>query len=298
MPLYRIHPNRRTLQHVERREFSSEGDLHAVVESNLTEMLGVRLIASEYPIPNGRIDSLGLDEDGIPVIIEYKWKKDLSAVVQGLFYLDWVMQNKKPFESIVRDKLGREVVVKWSTQPRLLIIEQDFDIKELAAINQMGQTGPRIELIKYSLYEGLFSYEYVNIVASKSPSPKTPADGEPPEYTLENIVKKASPDIRELFMELGDRILGISESVWEKVGSSYCDYRTTTTFGTVNVQKSRLKIFIKMGERKLNDPRGLSQAIPSNWGYGLLNTQFFISRSADIDYAMTLIMQAYEYVAS
>jgi hypothetical protein len=115
MPLYKILPDGQTLQQVARNEFSNEAELHHLVENNLQVLLGVRLIAREYPIPNGRIDTLGLDEDGIPVIIEYKWKKELSAVVQGLFYLDWVLQNKKPFESIVRDKLGKDVGVNWST---------------------------------------------------------------------------------------------------------------------------------------------------------------------------------------
>ena len=118
MPLYRILSDERTLQQVKRIEFLNEAELHSLIENNLQVLLGIRLIACEYPIPNGRIDTLGLDEDDIPVIIEYKWKKELSAVVQGLFYLDWVLQNKRPFESIVRDKLGRDVKVNWSTQPR------------------------------------------------------------------------------------------------------------------------------------------------------------------------------------
>jgi hypothetical protein len=240
MPLYKILPDGRTLQQVARNEFSSEAELHSLVENNLQVLLGIRLIAREYPIPNGRIDTLGLDEDGIPVIIEYKWKKELSAVVQGLFYLDWVLQNKRPFESIVRDKLGRDVEVNWSTQPRLLIIAQDFDIKELAAINQMG---PRIELIKYSFYEGLFSYEHVNIIESKSAVRKPLEQEEPPERPLEKLLERANPDVREMFTKLRERILAVSDAVWEKVGGWYCDYRTVSTFASVNVQKKRLKIF-------------------------------------------------------
>lgn len=294
MPLYKILSDGQTLRQVERKQFSNEEELHSLVEKNLPELLGIRLIAREYPIPNGRIDSLGIDESGIPAIIEYKWKKELSAVIQGLFYLDWVVQNKKPFESIVRDKLGQKVEVDWTTQPRLLIIAQDFDIKELAAINQMG---PRIELIKYSLYDGLFSYENVNIVEAKSVTYKPSDNGDSKERTLDDILTRANPDIQELFMRLRERILAISDAVWEKVGSSYCDYRTITTFSTVNVQKERLKIFIKMGEKRLNDPRGLSIPIPANWGYGNLNTQFTISTQGDIDYAMDLIQQAYDYVS-
>lgn len=158
-----------TLERIDRHEFKNEQELHSLIEKNLSRLMGVSLIASEYPIPNGRIDTLGLDEDGVPVIIEYKWKKDLSAIVQGLFYLDWVMQNKKPFESIVKDKLNKDVNVNWSTQPRLVIIAQDFDTKELAAINQMG---PSVELVKYSLYKDLFNIENVNIIKSKT-APKS-----------------------------------------------------------------------------------------------------------------------------
>lgn len=240
MPLYKILTDGRTLRQVERRGFSNEEELHTLVENNLAELLGIKMIAREYPIPNGRIDTLGLDEGGIPVIIEYKWKKELSAIIQGLFYLDWVMQNKKPFESIVRDKLGREVEVDWSTQPRLLIIAQDFDVKELAAINRIG---PRVELIKYSLYEGLFSYEDVNIVESKSAVSREP-ESKDQENTINDILKKANPDIRELFIKLRENVLAISDAVWEKVGNWYCDYRTVSTFASVNVQKNQLKIFI------------------------------------------------------
>jgi len=293
LPLYRILPDARTLEQVARKEFADEAELHALVENNLRELLGVRLIASEYPIPNGRIDSLGLDEDGVPVIIEYKWKRELSAVIQGLFYLDWVMQNRRPFESIVRDKLGKDVKVDWSTQPRLLIIAQDFDIKELAAINQMG---PRIELIKYSFYDGLFSYEYVNIVETKSITGKPTEQAKSPEHTLESLLQKATPDVRDTFLKLRENILAVSEAVWEKVGGWYCDYRTVSTFVSVNVQKNRLKVFIKMWDRALEDPHGISKPIPTSWGFGLLNTQFVITPIEDVEYAMRLIRQAYDYV--
>jgi predicted transport protein len=69
-----------------------------------------------------------------------------------------------------------------------------------------------------------------------------------------------------------------------------------STFASVNVQKKRLKIFIKMGDKELKDPRGICKPIPSTWGFGLMNTQFVITQMDDIEYAMTLIMQAYDYV--
>lgn len=292
MALFKLNQNL-TLEKVNRKEFKNEQELHELIEKNLRYTMGIGLIASEYPIPNGRIDTLGLDEDGVPVIIEYKWKKDLSAIVQGLFYLDWVMQNRKPFESIVKDKLGKDVSVNWSIQPRLIIIAQDFETKELSAINLMG---PSVELKKYSLYEGLFNIEDVNIVKNKAKVGSVePAEEK---YSLDQLLRKTSKEINDIFSELRDKILVISDAIWEKVGAWYVDYRTTSTFASVNIQKTKLKIFIKMGNQELDDPHKICKPIPEKYGYGLLNTQFELSEKEDIDYAMQLITQAYNYVSA
>ncbi|MFJ1936742.1 hypothetical protein ACIOGZ_29290 [Kitasatospora sp. NPDC088160] len=72
-----------------------ERDLQRLVEANMEEMLGgVRFLATEYstgPVHRGRIDSLGLDEDGSPVLIEYKRTSSESVLAQGLFYLSWTL---------------------------------------------------------------------------------------------------------------------------------------------------------------------------------------------------------------
>jgi len=295
MSLFKIDSNS-TLKKIDRQEFNNEAELQKLVEKNLLYVMGIRFIASEYPIPNGRIDTLGIDEDNVPVIIEYKWKKDLSAIVQGLFYLNWIMQNKKPFESIVKDKIGKNIEVNWTTQPRLIIIAQDFDKKELSAINLMG---PSVELKKYSLYTDLFNIEDVNIVKMI----KTPKTGvcedepEPDKHTLEQVLAKASPETNDLFSDLRDKILNISEAVWEKVGKFYCDYRTSFTFVMVVVQKNKLKLYIKMGDKKVDDPKNICSEVPKSCGYGLLNTVFDISDKSQIKYAMELILQAYRFVS-
>lgn len=50
-----------------------EKSVQTLFERNLESLLGVRFLATEYVTTNGgRIDSLGLDENGSPVILEYK----------------------------------------------------------------------------------------------------------------------------------------------------------------------------------------------------------------------------------
>lgn len=57
----------------------AEADVQALIEGAMEPMLGVRFLATEYstgPVHGGRIDSLGLDENGSPVIVEYKRATD------------------------------------------------------------------------------------------------------------------------------------------------------------------------------------------------------------------------------
>ncbi|ODA74480.1 hypothetical protein APS67_001140 [Streptomyces sp. AVP053U2] len=51
-----------------------EADVQSLVEAHMETLLGVRFLVSEYstgPVHGGRIDSLGLDENGSPVIVEF-----------------------------------------------------------------------------------------------------------------------------------------------------------------------------------------------------------------------------------
>ena len=52
-----------------------EKSLQTLIEANLEAMLGVRFLVSEYATGKthgGRIDTLGIDENACPVIVEYK----------------------------------------------------------------------------------------------------------------------------------------------------------------------------------------------------------------------------------
>lgn len=67
-----------------------EKSLQTLIEQNSEAFLGVRLLASEYATGKthgGRIDTLGLDENGCPVIVEYKRALNENVINQGLFYL-------------------------------------------------------------------------------------------------------------------------------------------------------------------------------------------------------------------
>jgi len=128
-----------------------ERSLQTRFEKNLETLLGVRFLASEFSTTHGgRMDTLGIDENGYPVIIEYKRDRSENVINQGLFYLDWLMDHRGDFAILVRDRFGKEAAdeIEWSA-PRLICIAADFTKYDTHAINQMGRN---IELVRYRTF--------------------------------------------------------------------------------------------------------------------------------------------------
>lgn len=130
-----------------------EADVQGLVERHMETLLGVRFLASEYstgPVHGGRIDSLGLDENGSPVIVEYKRGTDAGVINQGLFYLAWLLDHRAEFEYLVRDRLGASVAnqVLWSG-PRLICVAGDFTRYDVHAVREHRRS---IDLVRYRLF--------------------------------------------------------------------------------------------------------------------------------------------------
>jgi RecB family endonuclease NucS len=86
MPLYKIEQNN-TVRQIKPASFAKERDLQKIFEANLDALMGVRFIASEFTTGDrqrGRIDSLGIDQDGYPTIIEYKRSNKDNVINQEL----------------------------------------------------------------------------------------------------------------------------------------------------------------------------------------------------------------------
>ncbi len=114
---------------------------------------------------------------------------------------------------------------------------------------------------------------------------------------IEELVNKASPALREVFYILRGRILELSNDVYEKVVGPYVNYCRYTTMIQVTPQAKNncLLILIKMGDKEIHDPKGWTNSIPG-YPYRRMNTRFRIEKQEQVDYAMELIKQAYDYV--
>lgn len=282
---------------------SKERDLQRLVEKNLIETLGMQFLSTEYTTTSGgRIDTLAVDADGAPVIIEYKKNRNDAVINQALSYLKW-LKTQKPefFQKLMIDKLGQkafdDIGLDWKN-PRVICIAESFSRFDLDTVHFVNT---RIELIRYRMYEdGVFSLEALNVLEATGSSevkieqPKlAPNMEEESVPDVENFLQKSSPAIRAIYEELRERILSLDEAIIEKPTTLYVGYKMSNNFADVHFQKNALKVFLRPVE--YDDPRSGVKQIPDGYNWKL-NKFFQLTTSDDIEYLMGLIEQSYKDV--
>lgn len=266
--------------------FGSEVELRDFFATNLEEILGVKFLDKEYPITNGRIDTLGIDENNYPVIIEYKWKENEEILTQGLFYFNWLMKNKKHFELLVDNKLGTKTKVNWE-HPRVILIAQGFSRYVLGAVQQEKN----IELKIYVYYEpDILQIENLYAAAGDSVNKKSDKKRETKGYNLEYHLKMTSLQMQKAVNLLRAKIFELSE-VNENFGKAGIFYRTTKSFARLEFRHNWIQLLIRDPSYK-NDTKKIVKDVTSNkWGYrGMIK----FTPESDVNYIFDIIKQSYE----
>lgn len=138
-----------------------EKELQNLIEKNMEIFFNIKFLKSEYIINDGRMDSIGIDENYSPVIFEYKRSSNENVINQGLYYLDLLLDHKADFTLLVLNVLGKETADKidWSV-PCVICIANDFTKYDIHAVNQMQRN---IKLVKYRKYiTGQILFEHLN----------------------------------------------------------------------------------------------------------------------------------------
>ncbi|WP_223428152.1 DUF5655 domain-containing protein [Tateyamaria pelophila] len=275
-----------------------EKSLQTLFEKNLDTLLGVRFLASEYVTSNGgRMDTLGIDENGYPVIIEYKRDRSENVINQGLFYLDWLMDHRGDFEILVRDAMGKEAAqnIEWGA-PRLICIASDFNKYDIHAVKQMSRN---IELIRYRRFgEELLMLDLLTAVST------TPAavghvtgGGKPIKYktNTENLAD-ASEDLANLYSDVETYLLGLGDDVTKKTTSYYFAFKRIKNFTCVEVKTglNALRLFLKINPDSIELEDGFTRDVRKIGHFGTGDLEVTVSNHDDFERAKTLILQSYE----
>lgn len=268
----------------------------------MEELLGIRSVASEYSTGEkhgGRIDTLGLDENDCPVIIEYKLSSKDNIINQGLFYLDWLMDHRGDFEIAVQVKLGSDVKVSWD-YTRLILIAQEFNRYDLHAVEQIGRT---VELKSYRFYEGGMLYledvytsplPKVTKIAKAIDKEGTRKAKETIAYSVEEHISGKPTRIINLFNDLRELILGLGENVIEKSTKVYIAYTTTRNFCEIEVQKSKLKLFLDAPYSQFSEHDNVRD-VSEIGHYGTGKCQLIINSEDEIQTTFDLVKKSYDY---
>lgn len=301
--LFRIGEER--AEELEGKSVTIERSLQNLIEKHMQVLLGVRLLASEYSTGNrhrGRIDSLGIDENGVPVIVEYKRSLNENVINQGLFYLDWLLDHRAEFQLLVMKKLGAEVAedISWENT-RLLCIAGDFKRHDLHAVEQINRN---IELIRYRRYgNDLLLLELVNSVSggdAEAPLQRSVEGSHLPvpkkEQRALDLLAKGPQELQELYDQLVADVSALGDDVLIKPLKVYIAFRRLKNFMCVEPKPSRgwLVLYLKVDPDSVKLEEGFTRDVRhiGHWGTGDL--EVIIKKRADLDKAMGLIVQSYE----
>lgn len=287
------------------RAVAVERQLQALIESQMPAFLGVRFLASEYATGKthkGRIDSLGLDENGCPVIVEYKRHSNENVINQGLFYLDWLLDHQAEFRWLVMERLGKEVAdaIDW-TGTRLLCIAADFTRYDQHAVQQIPRN---IELIRYKLFgDDLLLLELVNAVSvTDATAGKTQASaattGAPKpggkDKTAAEQLAQAQPGIRQLYESLASYLNALGDDVQEKHLKLYTAFRRLKNFACVIPYRDKLLVMLKLDPDTVTLEDGFSRDTRNIGTWGTGDLELTLRTQADMDKAKPLLDRSYQ----
>lgn len=279
-----------------------EKSVQMLFESNLEPLLGVRFLASEFTTTHGgRIDTLGLDENGCPVILEYKRASNENVINQGLFYLDWLMDHRKDFQWLVLEKLGKDVAdaVDWSA-PRLICIAGDFNRYDNHAVNQMQRN---IELIRYRRFGSeLLMLDLVAATSTKGAvidAKGGTLDGGAGcgnKYkTIGTVLQELDPAMTDRFEALRAYMIALGDDVQETTLRFYIAFKRIKNFACVEFRPSTGKIllFVKVDPATVQLEAGFTRDVSNVGHFGTGDLEITLSKVEDLERAKPLIELSY-----
>ena len=276
-----------------------ERDLQSLIEKNMELFFGVRFLKSEYAITNGRMDSVGIDENNSPVIFEYQRSQNENVISQGLFYLDWLLDHKADFKLLVMEKLGMQAAqtIDWSV-PCVICIARDFTRYDIHAVNQMQRN---IKLVSYRKYDDdLILFEHLNAPNVKSlvengllDGAKGGAQKSSGEKTHVEKLALASESIKTLYHSICDFIESLGDDIAPNQLKLYLAYKKVQNMVCIELHNKQVVLFIKISPDTVSLEDGFTRDMRGVGHYGTGDLQVIIKNAADFEKAKPLLERAY-----
>lgn len=279
------------------KQVAIEKDLQKLLEENMFTFFGVTFLKSEYRITNGRMDSIGIDENNCPVIFEYKRSVNENVISQGLFYLDWLLDHKADFTLLVMKTLGKEKAdnIDWS-MPCVICVANDFTKFDEHAVNQMQRN---IKLVRYRKFgSDLLALEHLN-----APQVQPITYDEPPIKVSKKNYRK-DKDFKQSFAELGEKnktlfysirdyILSLGDDISEEQLKLYVAFKKAKNFICVEIFQSYILCLLKLNPDTVELIPGFTEDVRNKGHHGTGDLRLAIRNNEDFEKAQHLIARAY-----
>nr|WP_099192861.1 DUF5655 domain-containing protein [Tepidibacter mesophilus] len=288
------------VEEIEGSSMQLEKSLQNIIEKNMEIFLGVKFLSSEYStgkVHGGRIDSLGIDENNCPVIIEYKRALNENVINQGLYYLDWLLDHKAEFKLLVMDKLGKETAdeIEWSS-PRLICIANDFTKFDIHAVKQINRN---IDLIKYKNYKDellLFEMVHTNAENRITESANNILNNYNKTKTVNEYLKEAPSKLKDRYYALRDFIINLADDVQEKTLKHYIAFKRIRNFACIEIHSKTdtILIYVKSNLDECNLKDSFTRDVTNIGHYGTGNLEIRFTDIQQLEEIQKYITKSYE----
>ncbi|MFF4250621.1 transporter [Streptomyces sp. NPDC001663] len=269
-----------------------EADVQALVEAHMETMLGVTFLASEYVIDcvdGGRIDSLGLDENGAPVIVEYKRGTDAGVINQGLYYMAWLTHHKDAFRGLVRDRLGAAAAsqILWSA-PRLICVAGDFTRYDAHAVREHRRS---IDLVRYRYYgSDQFGLETVASVTGHSAEGKRVRRRAPRSLPA----RQQGGAMAQLAAAVDETLVGLGDGVTRVQRKQYRAYQRLRNFAClIPPQQTKVLVYLKAAPTAVDLVPGFTRDVTGLGHHGTGDLEVQLRSEQDLERARDLFRLSY-----
>lgn len=285
------------VQELPSKQVALEKDLQKLLEENMFAFFGVTFLKSEYKITNGRMDSIGIDENNCPVIFEYKRSVNENVINQGLFYLDWLLDHKADFKLLVMDVLGKEKAanIDWS-MPCVICIANDFTKFDEHAVNQMQRN---IKLVRYRKFgDNLIAFEHLNApqvqpITYEEPQTKPSYKSTLKDKAFKQYFAEAGEKNQDIFYSIRDYVLSLGDDISENQLKLYVAFKKAKNFVCVEVYQSQILCHLKLNPDTVDLVPGFVEDVRTKGHWGTGDLRLIIKSMEDFEKAQHLIARAY-----
>ena len=288
---------KRQVKELNSNQVPLEKELQQLLEQNMSTFFGVTFLKSEYRITNGRMDSIGIDENNCPVIFEYKRSVNENVINQGLFYLDWLLDHKADFKLLVMDTLGSEQADKidWS-MPCVICVANDFTKFDEHAVNQMQRN---IKLVKYKKFgNDLISLEYLNApqvqpIEFDDGFVKQTKKSNSKDKDFDQYFNEAGIKNQNLFYSVRDYILSLGDDVSENRLKLYVAFKKVRNIICAEVYRNNVCLHLRLNPDTVDLAQGFIEDVRNKGHWGTGDLRINLKSVEDFEKAKPLLDRAY-----